>query len=94
MITRDSKPSESGTRAHSDPMGVDALNQFCCVWQRKKAKGLQVHDTVASRTVETIFKESATLASSHANATTRKANTASHGPRVLAKEGAHKVREK
>ena len=31
---RDSKPSGTGLRGHSDPMDVDAVNSF--VWQRKR----------------------------------------------------------
>ena len=45
------------------------------------------------RTLETIFRKTALLTSHHAKATTRKANRASHGPRVLAKERAKKVRD-
>ena len=32
---RDSKPCHSGSRGHSDPMDVDAVN-FSLVWQRKR----------------------------------------------------------
>ena len=32
---RDSKPSDTGARGHSDPVGVDAVNCLSLVWQRK-----------------------------------------------------------
>ena len=33
---RGSKPSDTGTRKHSDPMDVDAANSFSLFWQRKR----------------------------------------------------------
>ena len=33
---RDSKPSDTGSRGHSDPMDVDAVNSLSLVWQRKR----------------------------------------------------------
>ena len=33
---RDSKPSDTSTRGHSDPMDVDAVNSLSLVWQRKR----------------------------------------------------------
>ena len=33
---RDSKPSDTGARGHSDPMDVDAVNSLSLVWQRKR----------------------------------------------------------
>ena len=54
---------------------------------------IRVYKTVVSRVVETIFRETAFVMSHHAKATTRKANRASHGPRVLAIARASKVRE-
>ena len=32
---RDSKPSDTGSRGHSDPMDVDAVNSLSLFWQRK-----------------------------------------------------------
>ena len=53
----------------------------------------RVHETVVSSAVETIFRETAQITSLYAKAMARKANRASHGPRVLAKERANKVRK-
>ena len=33
---RDSKPSDTGSRGHSDPMDVDAVNSLSLVQQRKR----------------------------------------------------------
>ena len=33
---RDSKPSDTGARGHSDSMDVDAVNSLSLVWQRKR----------------------------------------------------------
>ena len=36
MRIRDSKPSDTGARGHSDPMDVDAVNSLSLVWQGKR----------------------------------------------------------
>ena len=33
---RDSEPTDTGSRGHSDPMDVDAVNSLSLVWQRKR----------------------------------------------------------
>ena len=54
---------------------------------RQREKDHQVHETVVSIAVETIFREAALLISHTAMAMTRKVNRASRGPRALTKEG-------
>ena len=72
-------------------MDVDAI--ILLHLARAKEKGHQVHEMVASSTVELIFRVIAMVTSLHAKAMARKVNRASHGPRALAKERARKVRE-
>ena len=53
---------------------------------RETEKDHRVHETVVSSAVETIFRGTASITPGHAKAMARKANRASQGPRVLAKE--------
>ena len=48
---------------------------------------------IVSNAVETIFTMTALPTSHHAKTTARKTNRASHGPRMMAKERANKVKE-
>ena len=80
---RDSKPSGTGSRGHSDPMDVDAVNSLS---RQSKEKGHRVRVMGVSSAVEHIFNETAM----HASNRLARANRASHGPRVRAKE---RVRE-
>ena len=36
LRNRDSKPSDTRTRGHSDPMDVDVVNSLSLVWQGKR----------------------------------------------------------
>ena len=37
MMILDSKPRDTGSRGHSDPMDVDVVNPLSLLWQRKRA---------------------------------------------------------
>ena len=76
---RDSKPSDTGTRGHSDPMGVDAVNSL----SSKKGKG-------SSSPRDGCFKCGGAQRDCNARKVTAsnrlaKANRGSLGPRVMAK---------
>ena len=62
---RGSMPSDTGSRGHSDPLDVDAVNSL----SSGKGKGHRVHEMVVSCAVEHIFNETAmhakTTASNH-----------------------------
>ena len=77
---RDSKPRETGTRGHSDPLDVEE-------------KGHQLQGIFVSSAVETIYNYTAIFTSRRGKAMAREANRASLGPRVPAKERAQKVRD-
>ena len=77
LRNRDSKPSESGARGHSDPMDVDAVNSLSSA----KEKDHRVRVMGVLSAVEHIFNETATHANAQASNRLAKAN-ASHGPRV------------
>ena len=70
-------------------MNVDAINSLA--WKREDDH--RVHETAVPSAVETIFRETALVTSHHPIATARSANSASDGPRVLAKERPKKMRE-
>ena len=83
---RDSKPSDTGSRGHSDPMDVDAVKSL----SSGKGKGSSSpRDGCFFSAVQHIFNETAMHARTQASNRLARANRASHGPRVRAK-----VREK
>ena len=79
---RDSKPSDTGSRGHSDPMDV-GCGQLSLVWQRKRV--IESARWVFLGAVEHIFNETAMHARTQASNRLAKANSASHGPRVRPK---------
>ena len=87
---RDSKPSDTGSRGHSDPMDVDAVNSLSLL---AKEKGRRVRVMGVSSAVEHIFNETAMHAKALASNRLARANRASHSPRVRAKEGGKRTRE-
>ena len=76
---RDSKPSDTGARGHSDPMDVDAVNSLS---RLAKEKDRRVRAMGVLSAVEHIFNETAMHAKAQASNRMAKANRASHGPRV------------
>ena len=86
----DSKPSDTGLRGHSDPMEVDAVNSLSCL---AKEKGHRVSVMCVLSAVEHMFNETAMYARAQASNRLAKANRASHGPRVRAKERVKRTRE-
>ena len=86
---RCSKPSDTGSRGHSDPMDVDAVNSL----SSGKGKGSSSPRDGCSSAVEHIFNETAMHARTQASNRLAKANRASHGPRVMAKARAMKTME-
>ena len=74
---RDSKQSDTVSRGHSVPTGVDAFNLY--------PAGHRVHEMVVSSSVEHIFNETAMHEKATAGNNLAEANRASHGPRVKAK---------
>ena len=67
LRTCDSKPSDTGSRGHSDPMDVDVINSVAA----GKGKGSsRVHEVVVSSAVELILKETITWTQRHAKAET------------------------
>ena len=87
---RDSKPSDTGSRVHSDPMDVDAVNSLS---RLAKEKGHRVRVMGVLSAVEHIFNEIAMHARAQASNRLARANRASHGPRVRAKERVKRTRE-
>ena len=87
---RDSKPSDTGSRRHSDPMDVDAVNSLS---RLAKEFGHRVRVMGVLSAVVHIFFETAMHARAQASNRLARANRASHGPRVMAKEGVKKTRE-
>ena len=79
MIIRDSKPSETGLREHSDPMDVGAVNSLSSA---KKEKDHQVRAMGVLSAGEHIFNETAMHAKAQASNRMAKANRANHCPRV------------
>ena len=78
----DSKPSDTSSRGHSDPMDVAAVNSLS---RLARGKGHQVRVMGVSSAVVHIFNEIATHARAQASNRMAKVNRASHGPR----EGPH-----
>ena len=78
---RDSKPSDTDLREHSDPLDVGAVYSLS---RQAKEKGHWVHEMVVSSAVEHIFNETAMQARTPASNRLAKANRANHGPRVKA----------
>ena len=76
---RDSKPSDTSTRGHSDPMDVDAVNSLSRLAEQK---GHQFRAMSVLSVVEHIFNETAMHAKAVLSNRMAKANRASHGPRV------------
>ena len=72
---RDSKPSDTGPRGHSDPMDVGKST----LSRQAKEKAHRVRAMGASSAVEHIFKETAVHAKAQAISRMAKANRASHG---------------
>ena len=91
LRTRDSKPSDTGARGHSDPMDVDAVNSLSLL---AKEKGHRVRVMGVLSAVEHIFNETAMHAKAQASNRMAKANRASHGPRVRAKARVKKEQRK
>ena len=88
----DSKPSDTGSRGHSDPMDVDAVNSLS-LSRLAKEKGHRVRVIDVLSAVEHIFNETAMHARAQASNRLARANRASHGPRVRAKERVKRTRE-
>ena len=86
---RDSKPSDTSTREHSDPMDVDATNALASC----KGKGSSSDEVVVTSAVEHIFNETAMHVKATASNHLAKANRASYCPRVRAKERGKRTRE-
>ena len=76
-MIRDSKPSDTGSRGHSGPMDVDAVNSLSHL---AKEKGPRV------RVMGVSSKETAMHARARASNRLARANRASHGPRVKVKD--------
>ena len=70
---RDSKPSDTSTRRHADPMDVDAV-----ISRLAEEKGHQVRVIGVLSAVAHIFNETAMHAKAQATNRTAKANRASH----------------
>ena len=87
---RDSKPSDTGSRGHSDPMDVDAVNSS----RLAKVKGRRVRVMGVLSAVLHIFNETAMHARTQASNRLARANRASHDPRVRAKVRVKRTREK
>ena len=79
LRVRDSKPSDTGSREHSDPLDVDAASSLS---RLAKEKGHRVRVMGVVSAVEHIFNETDMHARAQTSNRTAKANTASHGPRV------------
>ena len=86
---RDSKPSDTVSRGHSDPMMLMLSTPFPLA----KAKGHRVGVMGFLSVVEHIFNETAMHAKALASNRLARASRASHGPRVRAKERAKRTRE-
>ena len=76
---RDSKPSDTGLREHSDPTDVGTVNSLS---RQSKEKGQEVRAMGILSAVEHIFNETAMQARTLASNRLAKAVRASHGPRV------------
>ena len=87
---RDSKPSDTGARGHSDPTDVDVVNSLS---RLAKEKGHRVRVMGVLSAVEHIFNEAAMHARTLASNRLAKANRASHGPRVRAKVRVKRARK-
>ena len=70
LRTRDSKPSDTGARGHSDPMDVDAVNSLSL----SNEKDHRVRAMGVLSAVEHIFKETAMHAKAQASKRMAKAN--------------------
>ena len=89
LTIRDSKPSDTGARGHSDPIDVDAVNSLSSA----KGKGSSSPRDGCLSAVEDICNETAMHARAQASNRLARANRASHGPRVRAKERVKRTRE-
>ena len=83
---RDSKPSDTGARGHSDPMDVDAVSRLA------KERDHRVRAMGVLSAVVHIFNETAMDAKAQGSNRMVKANIASHGSRVRAKARVKKTR--
>ena len=88
---RDSKPSQTGGRGHADPKDVDALNSLASGTGKRKGSTSPRHGRFQCGGAHV-------QRDCHVHVTPRKGNgkkgsRASHGPRVLTKERARKIRE-
>ena len=86
---RDSKPSDTGSRGHSDPMMLMRSTPFPLA----KAEGDRVSVMGVLSVVDHIFNGTAMHAKSLASIRLARANRASHGPIVRAKERVKRTRE-
>ena len=77
------------SRGHSDPMDVDAVNSL----PSGNEKGHRVRVMGVLSAVEHVFNETAMHARAQASNRRAKANRASHGPRMRAKERPKRPRE-
>ena len=82
LRTRDSKPSDTGLRGHSNPMDVDAVNSL----SSGKGKGSASPRDGCFTCGKQIFNMNAMHAGKQSSA------KASHGPRVRAKERVMRTR--
>ena len=88
---RDSKPSDTGAREHSDPMNVDAINSLS---RLAKEQGHRVRVMGVLSAVEHNINETAMHAKVQASNRLAKANRASHAPtRARAKGRVKKTKE-
>ena len=89
MKIRDSKPSDTSSRGHTDPMDVDAVNSLSRL-PKEKSHRVRVMGVLSA--VEHISNETAMHAKATASNPMAKANTASLGPRMRAKARVKKTR--
>ena len=81
LRSRDSKPGDTCSRGHSNPMDVDAVN-FLSLSRLAREKGHRVRAMGVSSAVAHSFNEIFMHARAQASNRMEKANTASHGQRV------------
>ena len=87
LTIRDSKPGDTGSRGHSDPMDVDAVNSLLS----GKGKGSSSPRDVCFKCGGAHFQRDCNARKGKASNHLARANRASHGPRLRAKERVKKV---
>ena len=86
-----SKPSDTGSRGHSDPMDIDAVKLSLSRLAEEKGHRVRVMGVLSA--VVHIFNETSMHARAQASNRLAKANRASHGPRVRAKARVKETKE-